>query len=318
MSTKKFSELSQVASLLGPELFPLIQGGANMKGSLSDVLNYIQANIAALQAANNLSDVSSIPSSRANLQASHDRVTVTDKSAGFHPIYTDFQTTGVKTNPLYRCTASFTVTLDQDSTDSIPVGATFYGMTMSGFTTTFSAGSGATVETSSGGSTVVCSASAGFFLWSATKRAANTWSVQNGSPASGSFAEFPFFASVLTFTNMPSGAQEVAAGTTGRYRLKVDLTNFTSLRVAVSYSVVGATGAGFYCDYSTDQSLWTTIGTGTGTNLCKIDNATVGAYTSDWITIPAGAKGDVWLRGMGINGDGAADPVIGRISVQVK
>lgn len=272
---------------------------------------------ALLVAANNLSDVASAPSSRANLDVSHDRITVTDKSTGFAPRLTDFEGASLKTNPLFRCTASFTVTLDQDSTDSIPVGFTIFGMTMSGYTTTFAAGSSATVETSSGGSTVVASATEQFVLWSATKRAANVWSVQNGRAASGSFTEFALTALVVTYTNMPAGAQEIAAGTTGRYRTKVDLTNFTQIRCLVSFSVAGATGAGFYLEYSTDQSAWTTLGTATGSDLASVAG-TVGANVSAWITLPAGAKADVWLRGMGVGGDGAADPVVGRVCAQVK
>lgn len=275
------------------------------------------AGAAGLQAANNLSDVASAITSRANLDASHDRITVTDKATGFAPRLTDFEGASLKTNPLFRCTADLTVTLDQDSTDSIPVGFTIFGMTMSGFTTTFAAGASATMETSSGGATVVASATENFVLWSATKRAANVWSVQNGRAASGSFTEVPLQGFVATYTNMPSGAAEIAAGTTGRYRSKFDFTNFTSIRCVASVSVVGATNAGFYLEYSTDQSAWTTLGAGSGGDIARIGDA-IGASVSDWITIPAGMKADVWIRGMGVAGDGAADPVVGRVGFQVK
>lgn len=270
-----------------------------------------------LVSTNNLSDVASVPSSRANLDVAHDRITVTDKSSGFNPVFTDFETTGVKTNPLYRCTASFTVTLDQDSTDSIPVGFTIFGMTMSTYTTTFAAGSGATVETSSGGSTVVASATEGFVLWSATKRAANTWSVQNGRAPSGSFSVIPMLSTTSTFTNWPASEGEIISGaTTGRFRNKFDLTNFTSIKVIASASVAAAQG-NLYPSYSTDQSSWTTIGTGTGSDKCS--PTSIGINESGWITIPAGAKSEVYLRVLQQGGSGSSpNAIIGNIHFLVK
>lgn len=262
---------------------------------------------------NNLSDVDDATESRDSISAQHDRVTVTDKDTDFTPAAADF--TGIV--PLYRATEDLIITLPSDGSVGISVGRSFYVMVMSGKTVTFSAGSGATMETSSGGGTAVCQAGENFLLVSITKRAGSTWSVQNGRAPSGSFTEFALVATALTFTNMPSGAQEIAAGTTGRYRTKVDLTNFTSIRCCASVSVVGATNAGFYLEYSTDQSSWTTIGSGSGGDIARIGDA-IGASVSDWISLPSGAKADVWLRAIGVAGDGAADPVVGRVTAQVK
>lgn len=285
-------------------------------GSPGDPLVSVGAATSA-QIANNGSDFASIPSTRANLSAAHDRVTPSTKGSTFAPVFTDFQTTGVKTQPLYICNASFDVTLNQDATDNIPIGYTVLGITMPTYTTTFVAGSGATMITSSGGATIAPLSSEQFIQWSATKTAANSWYVQNGRAVSGSFTEFSLLAVTTTYTNQPAGAQELAAGTTGRFRTKVDLTNFTSIRTVVSVSVVGATNAGFYLEYSTDQSSWTMLGSGSGGDIARIGDA-IGASVSSWITLPAGAKADVWLRGFSVAGDGAADPVVGRVAAQVK
>lgn len=268
------------------------------------------AGAAGLQAANNLSDVASAITSRANLDASHDRITVTDKATGFAPRLTDFEGASLKTNPLFRCTADLTVTLDQDSTDSIPVGFTIFGMTMSGFTTTFAAGASATMETSSGGATVVASATENFVLWSATKRAANVWSVQNGGAPTGSQMILTFVATVLTHTNLPAGVQRVS-NVADRYGLRVDLTNATTIRAGVGCSVAGSSGSGWYIRYSTDGSSYNDIGTATGSNLALLTST--GVNISDAITIPAGAKSLVWLEIVSINGNGVADPVTGTL-----
>ncbi len=263
-----------------------------------------------LLSANNLSDVVSAPESRINLGSSHDRITVTDKSISFALNLTYFEGVGLKTNPLLRLTDNLTVTLDQDSTDSIPVGFTSFFMTMSGKTTTFAAGFGATVETSSGGYTVVASATEQFVLSSATKRAANVWSVQNGRAASGAQMILTFAATVLTHTNLPAGVQRIS-NVANRYGLRVDLTNSTTIRSGVGCSGAGAAGSGWYIRYSTDGSAYTDIGSASGSDLALM--TAVGVNVSDAISIPAGAKSFVWLEIVSINGDGVADPVTGTL-----
>ena len=260
----------------------------------------------ALQAVADLADVASAVTSRQNLAAEHDRFTVTDKNSGFSPALADFA--GLL--PLYRCTASFTVTLPSDSTEAIPVGKTFYGITMSTYTTTFAAGGGATMETSSGGATAVASATENGFFWSATKRAANTWFIQNGRASTGSQMIVTFVGAVLTHTNLPAGVQRVS-NVANRYGVRVDLTNASTIRAGVGCSLAGYAGSGWYCRYSTDGSSYTDIGTATGSNLALM--TTAGINVSDAITLPAGAKSFVWLEIVSILGDGVADPVTGTL-----
>lgn len=264
----------------------------------------------ALLSANNLSDVASVQTSRNNIEAEHNQFTVTDKSTSFNLVAADL----AAVKRLFRCTANLTVTLDQDSTSGLSTNLTAYFEAMTGVTVTFAFGSGASGESTSGGMTLVGSSS-GSAVGSVSRRAANTYLIINGSPAVRLFSEYTLAALTLTFTNMSGSAQELAAGSTGRYRTKVDLTGMTAIRCGVSFSAAGASTAGFYLEYSTDQSSWTTLGTASGSDLASIAG-TVGFNVSNWITISG--LGEVWLRSIGIGGDGAADPVVGRVVVQVK
>jgi len=265
-----------------------------------------------MQGSNNLSEATNITTARSNIGASADKVTTTTKTTGFTPALSDF--TGIQ--PLYRCTASFTITLPSDATQAIPQGKIFYGITTAGNTTTFAPGSGVTPFTSSGGYTVTPGGAADFVFWSATKTAADTWSVQIGSPPATSPFGITFLANVQTFTNMPAGVQEITLGTTNRYRSKADLTNYQQVRVTVGVSTAGSTNAGFYLQYSTDDSSFTDIGTASGSDIAVI--GTTGTKVSGWVNLPTGAKADVFLRCVAISGDGAADPVVGLITAQFR
>jgi len=265
-----------------------------------------------LQPGQNLSDVSSATTSRSNLAGSHDRVTITTKASAFTPALADFA--GVQ--PLYECTNTYTLTLPSDSTQAIPVGKIFYGITAATKTTTFAPDTGVTLSTSSGGYTVTPGGAADFVFWSCQKKASNTWLIQIGSPPATSPFGITFLANVQTFTNMPAGVQEITLGTTGRYRSKADLTNYQQVRVTVGVSTAGSASAGFYLQYSTDDSSFTDIGSASGSDIAVI--GTTGTKVSGWVNLPTGAKADVFLRCVGISGDGAADPVIGLITAQFR
>lgn len=266
-----------------------------------------------IQSANNLSDLANFVTARSNLSASHDRMTINTKAAGFTPELADFA--GIQ--PLYECANTFTITLPSDATQAIPIGKVLYGTTASTKTTTFSPGSGVTLTTSSGGYTVTPNGTADFVFWSCTKKSASTWFVQIGSPPATSPFGVTFLATTTTFTNMPAGVQEVAGGTTARFRTKVDLTSYQQVRVTVGLTTVGATNAGFYIQYSTDDSSFTDIGTASGTDIAPI-GGTTGTKVSGWVNLPAGAKADVFLRCVSIGGDAAADPVAGLIMAQFR
>lgn len=269
---------------------------------------------ACLQSANDLSDVASSLTSRINIGAEAKLFTVVDKSSSFSPALADIQ--GIK--KMFRLTNAHTVTFNQDSTDSIPVGETVYFLTMTGLTTTIAAGSGATVETSSGGSTVVCSASAGFFFWSATKRAANTWSVQNGSPNTLVIYDTITLAGGhgVTLTNQGSGLGDIASVT--RYRFKYDASWATKVRLMLNVSTGSASvnNPRIFLQYSTDNTNWTTIGDGSTapSDVCSLTNIDI-VYTS-FLTLDLAARAaNIYFRPVSQGGDGAADPAFGVMAV---
>lgn len=111
-----------------------------------------------------------------------------------------------------------------------------------------------------------------------------------------------------TVTNIPSGLTELSRATGGSYgRGTVDMTNYTSVRLAVDHILVLCAPDGdLYLQYSTDQSTWITIGNETTEGIdCT---SALGAKTSPFITIPDGAKADVFVRVVSENGDGVDDP----------
>jgi hypothetical protein len=99
-------------------------------------------------------------------------------------------------------------------------------------------------------------------------------------------------------------------------RTKADLTNASQTRLLGNVETAGAGATTeLRAQYSTDQSTWNSLDGGTGPSIAI--NA-VGLRVSSWVNIAAGAKSDVFLRLVGINGDGAADPSFGITEIQVK
>ena len=117
----------------------------------------------------------------------------------------------------------------------------------------------------------------------------------------------PIVGALTTWTNMPSAATEF----TGTPRTKVDLGAVDDVRIVVCVGVVGNAGATLVVQYSTDQSAWNTL-----TDTVSINALNV--QVSAWSTIPAGAKGDVFLRVVGAGGNGTMDPQIKLVQLQVR
>lgn len=121
------------------------------------------------------------------------------------------------------------------------------------------------------------------------------------------------------WTNMPASLTEIFTPTdvsVPSSRMLFDLTDAQQIRFQVNVAVVGAASAELRIQYSTDQSTWNYLdngATGLGQNI-----STTGFKTSSWSNIASGAKGDVYLRVVGINGDGALDPRFGLIQVQAR
>ena len=115
------------------------------------------------------------------------------------------------------------------------------------------------------------------------------------------------------WSNMPAALTEIWGLAASRQR--VDLSDATQVRLQVNVNGAGAAGSQLRAQYSTDQVSWNYLDGGTGP-AAAVD--AIGLAVSSWVTVTAGAKSDVYLRIIGINGDGAADPTFGIIQLQVR
>ena len=114
----------------------------------------------------------------------------------------------------------------------------------------------------------------------------------------------------LAWTNMPAAETELA-GVVHR-RCRVDLTDCDRCRLTARVSTQGAAGSVLKAQYATaDAGPWTDLTI--GVSLAAVDTA-AGA----WGDVPAGAKGDVIVRVVGVGGNGTADPVIGNVVLEVR
>lgn len=112
-----------------------------------------------------------------------------------------------------------------------------------------------------------------------------------------------------TWTNQPAALTEFLGLL--HHRVKADLTDTDKVRLCARVSTAGATGATLKAQYSTDESAWSDL---TGT--VAIDST--GTKATAWADVPAGAKGDVFLRLVGQGGNATADPVLGSVMVEVR
>jgi hypothetical protein len=116
-----------------------------------------------------------------------------------------------------------------------------------------------------------------------------------------------------TWSNMPLLATEFLGST--RYRTKYELASVSQARIVVMVLTAGAAGAQICAQYPVDQLVWVNLDGGTGP-WAAINAA--GVRTSAFVNLAAGAKSDVFLRIVGKDGNGSADPAFGQISIQVK
>lgn len=121
--------------------------------------------------------------------------------------------------------------------------------------------------------------------------------------------------STQVWTTMPAALTEFNANTQGR--TKADLTNATQARLLVHMmSTAGASGAELRGQYSTDASAWNYLDGATGP--AAAINVASTTVAGAWVNLVAGAKADVFIRVVGINGDGIISPSFGNISIQVR
>ncbi len=130
----------------------------------------------------------------------------------------------------------------------------------------------------------------------------------------------PFVVTILaqgvgyTWTNQPATVTEFSNAT--RHRVRVDLTNASQARLTVVRAGGTVTAnAELAVQYSTDQVNWFYLD---GLSGPSVNISALGLQVSPWVNITSGAKGDVYLRIVGRNGNNAADPQFGLITVQFR
>jgi len=114
----------------------------------------------------------------------------------------------------------------------------------------------------------------------------------------------------LTWSSMPAALTEFRGVVI--YRFKTDLSKAARSRLQVNVSGAGHTGATLKAQYSTDQSSWYDL-----TASASIDSGP-SLQVSAWAAIPAGAADDVYVRLVGVGGNGSTTPSFGLIALDVE
>lgn len=125
-------------------------------------------------------------------------------------------------------------------------------------------------------------------------------------------------AEVIVLTNMAS-AKQVFPNNSNNSALKFDTTNYRQARLTTRVSVAGATNSRLYIEYSSDGTTFTDLGTTTAGSADTIGLAATGhGKVTNWITLPAGGKGDLIWRVAQEGGDATADPEIRATAIQFR
>lgn len=121
-------------------------------------------------------------------------------------------------------------------------------------------------------------------------------------------------AATVTWTNQPAALTELF-GLNDR-RLPFDLSRFSQARITVNVEVAAFTGATLRAEFATtDGGTYAALDNSTGPNVA-ID--TTGTKVSSWVNLTTAARADVFLRIVGVGGDGTVDPDLGLISIQFR
>lgn len=117
----------------------------------------------------------------------------------------------------------------------------------------------------------------------------------------------------LVLTDQPNSEQPLA--NSQRSGVRVYSYGYTEARLTAIVMVNSASGNSprLYFQYSTDGVSWT--GDGTAGN---ISLSTTGAKETAWLSLPAEAIGNVYVRVAQNGGNGTADPALGNITIQLR
>ena len=115
----------------------------------------------------------------------------------------------------------------------------------------------------------------------------------------------------VTVTNIAAALTDLAAS----IRVPVDLRPFTKVRLSANVTTATSVGTPeLRLQYSLDNSTFAYFSTAGP----AVSTVGTGVKSSEWVAIPAAAlKGNVVLRLVTIGGDGAEDPVIGSVVVEL-
>lgn len=152
-------------------------------------------------------------------------------------------------------------------------------------------------------------------LWNSQLNKIRVWngSAYEDAPNGTDKVFIPFYSTTLTLTNMPLADTELP---TTQYRIKCDLAGFTQFRVTFRVATAGATNSDLRFQYSLNDSAFTNLD---GTNGPEIAIGTTGQKDTGWVSLHTAARvNDVYIRMMGKDGDGAADPVIRQVIIHFK
>jgi hypothetical protein len=114
-----------------------------------------------------------------------------------------------------------------------------------------------------------------------------------------------------TITSIPAALTEISTA----YRTKYDLSKCGQIRLTLAVKTIGSTNSEVRIQYSTDDTNWNYLDGSTGP---AVNIFTTGTKASSWATLVSGAKADVYLRAVTINGDATASPVIGNVTLQAR
>ena len=123
----------------------------------------------------------------------------------------------------------------------------------------------------------------------------------------------------LTLTNQANSEQFL--GNSNRNIVKLDLTNYTDVRLRIRVAVGSASvnNPRVYLEYRA-TTFSTTIGDylAIGASAVNVSLTTAGWVETAWIALVAGAKADVWIALLQNGGDAAADPALGNAYVEFR
>jgi hypothetical protein len=130
-----------------------------------------------------------------------------------------------------------------------------------------------------------------------------------GGPAGASQLDVVLVNPAFIWTNMPAAETELVNNASVRF--KIDLTGYTEYRWMVNVNVVGAATADLRVQYAADDVTYADLSSEIAIN-------TLGRKVTAWEALPVGARADVFLRVMGKQGNGTADPNLSQLRLQVR